>query len=198
MLLPSLRPALPLIDLHDIPRRDFHQSLIDVLKDQLRTCLDNVCKEQIQSPSKSKDPSAKVKSEIDMENNPVILSLVEKNFVLIEFEPLQDILFDALSRLPQIPEEILTKIETNKAVYRHSLCKLSVKRQIWQKNQNLFGEEISPLLSEYIKTKESVMYSTSDQSTFMSSVPKMRRQGSVVKRLIVNSSSEIFVSLTKN
>ena len=183
------------MDLHDIPRRDFHQSLIEVLKEQLRNCLENVCKDQGQSSKKgNSDNSSSDKSGEASGNNPVVLSLVEKNFVLIEFEPLQDILFDALSRLPEIPEDILKKIETNKVVYRHSLCSLSVKRQIWQQNQNLFGEEISPLLSEYIKTKETVMYSTSDQNTFMSSAPKIRRQGAVVKRkgIVSHESESIF------
>ena len=169
-----------MIDLHDIPRREFHSSLIEVLKEQFRKCLDDVGKNT--SPKKEAGESSGEKSEPTLGNNPVILSLVEKNFVLIDFEPLQDILFDALSRLPEIPENILTKIEKNKLIYRHKLCALSVKRQIWQKNQNLFGEEISPLLSEYIKSKEAVMYSTSEQNSFMTSAPKLRRQGSVVKR----------------
>lgn len=33
-----------------------------------------------------------------------------------------------------------------------------VKRQIWKDNQSLFGDEVSPLLSQYIKEKENVLF----------------------------------------
>ena len=58
VLLPSLKPALPLLDLHDISRREFHQSLVDVLKDKLRTQLNVV----VASDEKSK--VARLHSEI--------------------------------------------------------------------------------------------------------------------------------------
>jgi hypothetical protein len=33
-----------------------------------------------------------------------------------------------------------------------------VKRQIWKDNQSLFGDEVSPLLSQYIKEKEHILF----------------------------------------
>jgi negative elongation factor B len=33
-----------------------------------------------------------------------------------------------------------------------------VKRQIWKDNQSLFGDEVSPLLSQYIKEKENILF----------------------------------------
>ena len=35
ILLPTLKPALPLLDLHSVKRLDFHQSVADELKDKL-------------------------------------------------------------------------------------------------------------------------------------------------------------------
>lgn len=35
ILLPSLRPALPFVDLHDIKRYEFHQSVLDELRERL-------------------------------------------------------------------------------------------------------------------------------------------------------------------
>ena len=33
-----------------------------------------------------------------------------------------------------------------------------MKRQIWKDNQSLFGDEVSPLLSQYIKEKENILF----------------------------------------
>jgi negative elongation factor B len=33
-----------------------------------------------------------------------------------------------------------------------------VKRQIWKDNESLFGDEVSPLLSQYIKEKENILF----------------------------------------
>lgn len=33
-----------------------------------------------------------------------------------------------------------------------------VKRQIWRDNQSLFGDEVSPLLTQYIREKETVLF----------------------------------------
>lgn len=35
ILLPSLRPALPFVDLHDIKRLDFHSSVLEELRERL-------------------------------------------------------------------------------------------------------------------------------------------------------------------
>ena len=114
---------------------------------------------------------------------------MEKNFDLIDFEPLQDIMLDALSRLPEIPDNLLDKLQKNKPVYK--LCPVNVKRQIWQKNQSLFGDEISPMLSEYIKQKENILFSVETQKSVMNLKPKHRRQDSVIKKLTERIGSNI-------
>ncbi|KAL0193469.1 hypothetical protein M9458_011765, partial [Cirrhinus mrigala] len=51
--------------------------------------------------------------------------------------------------------------------------------KIWQDNQALFGDEVSPLLKQYIVEKEAALFS-SDLSilhNFFSPSPKTRRQG---------------------
>uniref|UniRef100_A0A8C8JMM7 Negative elongation factor complex member B n=1 Tax=Oncorhynchus tshawytscha TaxID=74940 RepID=A0A8C8JMM7_ONCTS len=65
------------------------------------------------------------------------------------------------------------------------VCAVEVKRQIWQDNQALFGDEVSPLLKQYIVEKEAALFS-SDLSilhNFFSPSPKARRQGEVVLKL---------------
>lgn len=68
---------------------------------------------------------------------------------------------------------------TDKELYK--VCAVEVKRQIWQDNQALFGDEVSPLLKQYIVEKEAALF-TSDLSilhNFFSPSPKTRRQGQV-------------------
>lgn len=63
----------------------------------------------------------------------------------------------------------------------YKVCAVEVKRQIWQDNQALFGDEVSPLLKQYIIEKEAALFS-SDLSilhNFFSPSPKTRRQGEV-------------------
>lgn len=63
----------------------------------------------------------------------------------------------------------------------YKVCAVEVKRQIWQDNQALFGDEVSPLLKQYIVEKEAALFS-SDVSvlhSFFSPSPKTRRQGEV-------------------
>lgn len=67
----------------------------------------------------------------------------------------------------------------DKELYR--ACAVEVKRQIWQDNQALFGDEVSPLLKQYILEKEGALFSAelSVLHNFFSPSPKARRQGEV-------------------
>lgn len=79
----------------------------------------------------------------------------------------------------QVPEKKLKMVMADKELYK--VCAVEVKRQIWQDNQALFGDEVSPLLKQYIVEKEAALFS-SDLSilhNFFSPTPKTRRQGEV-------------------
>jgi hypothetical protein len=41
----------------------------------------------------------------------------------------------------------------------HAVNVFQIKRHLWRDNQSLFGDEVSPLLSQYIKDKENVLFS---------------------------------------
>lgn len=79
----------------------------------------------------------------------------------------------------EVPEKKLKLVMADKELYR--ACAVEVKRQIWQDNQALFGDEVSPLLKQYILEKESALFSTelSVLHNFFSPSPKTRRQGEV-------------------
>ncbi|CAB1321738.1 unnamed protein product [Coregonus sp. 'balchen'] len=116
--------------------------------------------------------------------------LLEKSFPLVKMPSIQPVVMQVLKHLPKaslclstVPEKKLKLVMADKELYK--VCAVEVKRQIWQDNQALFGDEVSPLLKQYIVEKEAALFS-SDLSilhNFFSPSPKARRQGEVVLKL---------------
>lgn len=81
--------------------------------------------------------------------------------------------------IQKVPEKKLKLVMADKELYK--ACAVEVKRQIWQDNQALFGDEVSPLLKQYILEKENILLSSelSVLHNFFSLSPKTRRQGEV-------------------
>ncbi|XP_029468517.1 negative elongation factor B [Rhinatrema bivittatum] len=166
VLLPSLQSALPFLDLHSIPRLEFHQTVFDELREKL---LERVS--AIASEGKDEDRYSKLEE------------LLEKSFSLVRMPSIQPVVMCVMKHLPKVPEKKLKLVMADKELYK--ACAVEVKRQIWQDNQALFGDEVSPLLKQYILEKESILFS-SDLSVlhnFFSLSPKTRRQGEVVQKL---------------
>lgn len=87
-----------------------------------------------------------------------------------------------LKNTPQIDDNYLKVLVRDRDLY--SDTDTEVKRQIWKDNQSLFGDEVSPLLSQYISEKENVLFDHTNLSTqFFGPSPKVRRQGEVVQKL---------------
>lgn len=166
ILLPSLQSALPFLDLHSIPRLEFHQSVFDELRDKL---LDKVA--TIASEGKDGDRYNKLED------------LLGKCFPLVKVPSIQPVVMCVMKHLPKVPEEKLKLVMADKELYK--ICATEVKRQIWQDNQALFGDEVSPLLKQYIIEKENALFSSelSVLHNFFSASPKTRRQGEVVQKL---------------
>ncbi|KAK7933269.1 hypothetical protein WMY93_004165 [Mugilogobius chulae] len=165
ILLPTLQSALPFLDLHGTPRLEFHQSVFDELRDNL---MERVA---VIAEGKEEDRYSKLEE------------LLEKSFPLVKMPSIQPVVMQVLKHLPKVPEKKLKMVMADKELYK--VCAVEVKRQIWQDNQALFGDEVSPLLKQYIVEKESALFS-SDLSilhNFFSPSPKMRRQGEVVLKL---------------
>lgn len=81
ILLPSLRTILPLLDLHEVKRFDFHQSVLEELKDKLLKQIDKM------ASSESTDKEKKLKE------------LLEKSFPVIRIQSLQPIVMSLLKNL---------------------------------------------------------------------------------------------------
>ncbi|TDH12479.1 hypothetical protein EPR50_G00047450 [Perca flavescens] len=165
ILLPTLQSALPFLDLHGTPRLEFHQSVFDELRDKLM--------ERVATIAEGKEEDRYGKLE----------ELLEKSFPLVKMPSIQPVVMQVLKHLPKVPEKKLKMVMADKELYK--VCAVEVKRQIWQDNQALFGDEVSPLLKQYIVEKEAALFS-SDLSilhNFFSPSPKTRRQGEVVLKL---------------
>ncbi|XP_070532228.1 negative elongation factor B-like [Ptychodera flava] len=165
ILLPTLQPALPLLDLHNINRLEFHQSVMEELREKLIERIDDLSKRE------GKETKEKIEE------------LLEKSFPLIKIAAVQPIVMTLMKYLPQVPDKYLQVLVEDTELYKKA--SVEVKRQIWQDNQSLFGDEVSPLLSDYIRSKEKHLVGMESINThsFFSSSPKQRRQGEVVVKL---------------
>lgn len=165
ILLPSLKPALPFLDLHDIRRLDFHTSVVEELREKLL--------QRISCLANSNDDERFKKLE----------ALLLKCYPAIKVNTLRPVVMCILKHLPQIKEEHLVQIAANKEYYDEASTE--VKRQIWQDNQPLFGDEVSPLFSQYIKEKENTVFGHENGTLiFYVPSPRVRRQGEVVQKLV--------------
>ncbi|NXK11092.1 NELFB factor, partial [Herpetotheres cachinnans] len=166
VLLPSLQSALPFLDLHGTPRLEFHQSVFDELREKLLERVSVIALE------------GKVE-----ERYKKLEDLLEKSFSLVKMPSIQPVVMCVMKHLPKVPEKKLKLVMADKDLYK--ACAVEVKRQIWQDNQALFGDEVSPLLKQYILEKENILFSNdiSVLHNFFSPSPKTRRQGEVVQKL---------------
>uniref|UniRef100_A0AAY4EKM6 Negative elongation factor B n=1 Tax=Denticeps clupeoides TaxID=299321 RepID=A0AAY4EKM6_9TELE len=165
ILLPTLQSALPFLDLHGTPRLEFHQSVFDELREKLM--------ERVATIAEGKEEDRYNKLE----------ELLEKSFPLVKMPSIQPVVMQVMKHLPKVPEKKLKQVMADKELYK--VCAVEVKRQIWQDNQALFGDEVSPLLKQYIVEKEAALFSTdlSILHNFFTPSPKTRRQGEVVQQL---------------
>ncbi|XP_071499892.1 negative elongation factor B-like [Diadema setosum] len=176
ILLPTLQPALPLLDLHNIRRFEFHHSIMEELREKLISRTRELA---------NSDTKGRFKT---------IEDLLSKCFPLIRVQSIQPVVLSIMKCLPKIPEKYLTVLVDDRSLY--NVASIEVKQQIWQKNPSLFGDEVSPLLTDYIKTKEAVLFGseTLNSHMFFHVAPKTRRQGHVVQKLtgMVGKSVKLF------
>ena len=165
VLLPSLKPALPFLDLHGIRRFEFHESTLEQLRDKLLSRI------------------AELANSGEEKNMSILEDLLEKCFPVIKVKTVRPVVMCILKHIPNIKEDYLAQILDDKELYAEAATE--VKRQIWQDSQALFGDEVSPLLQQYITEKETSLFSHENNSmTFFLPSPRTRRQGEVVQKLV--------------
>lgn len=164
ILLPSLRPMLPLLDLHGVRRLDFHTSVLEELREKLVAHINELGNKE----GRERDKKLK--------------ELLTKSFPVVRVKSLRPVVMSILRNTPQIDDKYLRILVRDKELYMDT--DTEVKRQIWRDNQSLFGDEVSPLLSQYIREKEHILFDhTNLTNLFFLPSPKVRRQGEVVQKL---------------
>lgn len=164
ILLPSLRPMLPLLDLHGVKRIEFHQSVLDELKERLKQQTEKLGK------SESKQDHRRLQE------------LLVRSFAFIKIPALQPVVMAVLRNVNNLDGKILNMLISDKNIYK--ACDVSVKRQIWLDFQSMFGDEVSPLLQQYIQDKEKLLIDVLDiDSPFYLLTPKQRRQNKIIQEL---------------
>lgn len=79
-----------------------------------------------------------------------------------------------LKNMPEIDDEYLKVLLKDKDLYKDT--DIEVKRQIWKTNQPLFGDEVSALVTEYIKEKENILcdhHNIDAETQFFYATPKV-------------------------
>lgn len=166
ILLPSLRPMLPMLDLHGIKRLDFHNSVLEDLRERLI--------QQITGPVAQSGISAK-------ERERKLKELLVKSFPVIKIKSLRPVVMSVLKQMSFVEDRYLKVLVRDKELYED--CDIVIKRHLWRDNQSLFGDEVSPHLSSYIRDKEALLYRHEAPNAFFALSPKARRQLEVIQRL---------------
>ncbi|KAI1295477.1 Negative elongation factor B [Halotydeus destructor] len=170
ILLPSLIPMLPLLDLHDVRRVDFHTSVLDELQDKLMGRIDALGKTDGLTEKQKKENEKRLKD------------LLQKSFPVLKTR-IQPVIMTILKNLDHVDDKYLKQIVADRALY--DKCDVVVKRQIWQEHQGLFGDEVTPLLNQYVQEKESMLLNHVEvTATFFSLSPRQRRQNEIIQKLV--------------
>ena len=112
ILLPSLRPAMPFLDLHGVKRLDFHMSTLEEMRDRLMKRV-----EELAASGREEDVK-------------ILEDLLEKSFPVVKVKNIRPVVLSILEHLPQIEEHYLVKILADEELFRDTA--VPVKRQIWQ------------------------------------------------------------------
>lgn len=155
ILLPSLRPMLPLLDLHGVRRLDFHTSVLEELREKLVSHINEIGQRE------GREKERKMKD------------LLAKSFPFVRVKGLRPVVMCILRNTPHIDDKYLKVLVRDRELYNDT--DTEVKRQIWRDNQSLFGDEVSPLLSQYIREKDNILFDhTNLTNLFFSPSPKVR------------------------
>lgn len=164
ILLPSLRPMLPLLDLHGVNRFNFHTSVMENLRDKLIQQIDEIGKTEGEARDKK------------------LRELLTKSFPVIRFKTLRPIVMSILKHTHEVDHKFLKVLVRDKELYAE--LDTEVKRQIWTDHQALFGDEVSPLFIQYVQEKQDLLLSHDSLANFFELTPRARRQGKIVQKIV--------------
>jgi len=168
----SLKIALPFLDLHGVKRLSLHMSIFEAMQEKLLKRITDLA------------------STNDADSGQKLEHLLDSSFPAIKNKYIRPVVMSCMKHLPNIKDEYLRTILEDKELYKES--SVEVKRQIWEQNQVLFGEEVQPMLVQYLKEKEISLYSHDNpRMFFFSQSPKQRRQRDTLTQLVEMIGSKV-------
>uniref|UniRef100_A0A0N5A9J0 Cofactor of BRCA1 n=1 Tax=Syphacia muris TaxID=451379 RepID=A0A0N5A9J0_9BILA len=164
--LPTLKPAMKLLDLHNIRRTEFHEVAVNDLTELLLTKIRSLGEDG------SKNSMRKLEQ------------LLGKSFKLYRVPKFRSIVLETLKQLPKVPDRYLKIIVADKSFY--NCCAVSVRQQIWLKNEALYMEAIEPVINTYIEEKRKILLNIDQSPTnfFTRETTKARRQWPQIQELV--------------
>lgn len=136
ILIPSLKPMLPLLDLNDVQRLEFHESVMQDLRDRLIKRIEDIATKSAGGGSPA-------------ERQEKLRTLLAKSFPLIRLPTIQPVAMACLKNLETIDDKYIELLKEDANLYaKLDVC---VKRHIWEQYNSIFGDEVSPLLIRYIR-----------------------------------------------
>ena len=143
ILLPSLLPCLPLLDLHKVSRFTFHDYVVKSLRATLQTKIDSLAK-SLKNPNLSESEK--------QENLNKMLQVLEKSFPLVQLEVIRPIIMFLVKALDtNTPDKYLRKLALEPSLYKQ--CSIEIKQLVWQKDSKLFHNELEPLIKTVLRLR---------------------------------------------
>ncbi|VDN01221.1 unnamed protein product [Thelazia callipaeda] len=135
--LPTLYPALRLLDLHGIRRSEFHEVAVGDISELLI--------EKIRELGEDDSP----------DSARILEKQLERCFKLYRVPLIRPVVLETLKQLPKAPDRYLKVILADRQLYNS--CAVTVRQQIWLKNDSLFLTSITPVIDSYIDEKVKIM-----------------------------------------
>ncbi|VDK28052.1 unnamed protein product [Gongylonema pulchrum] len=116
---------------------------------------------------------------------------LEKSFKLYRVPLIRPFVLETLKQLPRVPDRYLKVIVSDREFY--NCCAVTVRQQIWLKNDALYVDALIPILDSYIDAKRKVMH------TLMSMVgphqPLYQRLNDVIRERYLKTADGLYCSL---
>lgn len=164
--LPTLQPALRLLDLQNIRRVEFYEAAFNNLSELLQAKLRDLGVTGTQ------------------ESTRLLLRQLQKCFALHRVPKIRPFVLETLKQLPKVPDRYLKEILKDREFYES--CAVTVRQQIWVNNYPLFVEALNPVFKSYIEEKKKVLQMVDQSPTnyFTCETTKSRRQWPQIKELM--------------
>ena len=156
ILLESLSPALPLLDLHGVTRHDFHYSVFEQLKLMLERRIEDI----------EKRPKE--------ESYQTYMKILDKAFPLASAPLLRPLIMRVLTKIDNIPQEHLQALVNDPQLYKSA--PLEVRRHIWLSDSNLFCQEVRDEIKLFTDAINRQTTNFDQSFAFLTPDPRTRRK----------------------